>query len=122
MMLGPSLLVATVVEPGATIRTLYLPRGAHWTDWWTEETFEGGTTVTRDAPPDKPVMFARAGNRIPMNIAEQHFAKPAYELAVRLFPPVGEEVVEAEVFENEEDSESGGHSLPRAAHIPSLIP
>src|SRR5262249_52442461 len=31
---GPSMLVAPVVEKGATSRKLYLPKGK-WVDWWT---------------------------------------------------------------------------------------
>jgi alpha-glucosidase len=87
LMLGPSLLAAPVVEAGRTERVVYLPRGADWIDWWTDEACKGGETADCPAPWDKPVMFVRAGHVIPLNIAEQHFAKPAHLLALRLFPP-----------------------------------
>ena len=41
---GPDLLVAPVVEKGATSRRLYLPGGA-WFDFWTEERIDGGREI-----------------------------------------------------------------------------
>jgi len=43
---GPNLLVAPVVEKGATSRKVYLPKGA-WHDFWTGERLEGGREITR---------------------------------------------------------------------------
>src|SRR5262249_16272001 len=43
---GRDILVAPVVEKGASSRKLYLPRGA-WFDFWTGEQVEGGREVTR---------------------------------------------------------------------------
>ncbi len=34
---GPNLLVAPVLDPGATRRSVYLPAGAEWMDAWTGE-------------------------------------------------------------------------------------
>ena len=57
-MFGPDLLVAPVMEAGATTRTIYLPRGASWTDANTKQVYEGGQTVTVPAPLDViPVML-----------------------------------------------------------------
>src|SRR5947207_6947497 len=44
---GRDILVAPVVEAGATSRKLYLPRGT-WYDWWTNETQQGGREITRN--------------------------------------------------------------------------
>ena len=38
---GPDLLVAPVLEPAATKRTVYLPAGAAWTDAWTGHDYAG---------------------------------------------------------------------------------
>src|SRR5262249_2171656 len=43
---GRDVLVAPVVEKGATERKLYLPQGA-WYDFWTNERMEGGREISR---------------------------------------------------------------------------
>jgi alpha-glucosidase (family GH31 glycosyl hydrolase) len=65
--LGPTFLVAPVVEPGATTRTVYLPTGT-WVDYWRGTIYPGGQEVTVDAPLDAsgPPVFARAGAIIPL--------------------------------------------------------
>jgi alpha-glucosidase len=62
---GPHLLVAPVVDEGATARQVYLPRG-HWYDWHTDEPRAGGRYVTADAPMERIPLYARAGAVIPM--------------------------------------------------------
>jgi alpha-glucosidase (family GH31 glycosyl hydrolase) len=65
--LGPTFLVAPVVEPGATTRTVYLPPG-EWVDYWRGTVFTGAQEVTVPAPLDGngPPVFARAGALIPL--------------------------------------------------------
>lgn len=63
-MVGPDVLVAPVIEPDARTRTLYLPRGRRWTDWHTGDTYEGGQTVTVDAPLDRLPVFIAEGGQI----------------------------------------------------------
>lgn len=63
---GRDLLVAPVLTAGATTWTTYLPAGAVWTDAWTGETYEGGATVTVDAPLDRIPLFQRDGARLPV--------------------------------------------------------
>jgi alpha-glucosidase len=60
-MLGDALLVAPVVEPGATTRTVRLPDGADWRCGWSGETFSGGQTVLRPAPFSEPPFWVRVG-------------------------------------------------------------
>jgi alpha-glucosidase len=86
MLLGSSLLVAAVVEPGAATREVYLPAGTAWFDWWTGDQFEGGQTVTRHAPIGKPPLFARAGSVVALNTAEQHFGARADTRGFAVFP------------------------------------
>jgi alpha-glucosidase len=88
LLLGPDLLVATVVEPGATSRTVRLPAGADWADFWTGERFAGGRTVTRPAPLGQPPLFVRAGAAIALNIAEQSFDRRADARAFAVFAPL----------------------------------
>ena len=70
MMVGPSLLLAAVVEPGAQSRAVYLPRNAAWWDVWSGVRLEGGQTVELPAPWNRPVLLARAGSVIPVNLSE----------------------------------------------------
>jgi len=58
-MLGDAMLVAPVVDPGATERTVQLPTGADWRCGWSGETFAGGQTVQRPAPYAEPPFFVR---------------------------------------------------------------
>ncbi|MCP6374026.1 family 31 glucosidase, partial [Klebsiella pneumoniae] len=49
-MFGPAFLVAPVTEQGQTSRPVYLPAGADWYDYWTNEKHRGGQTITVAAP------------------------------------------------------------------------
>lgn len=104
MMLGPSLLVAPVVEPGATKRTVYLPAGADWYHYWSRTFVSGGQRVTVPAPWGQPPFFVRAGSVLPVNIAEQHFAKAADRRAFEVFPLPDEGGFEGRLFEDDGQS------------------
>ncbi len=60
---GPDLLIAPVTDLSARSRTVYLPGGeeTRWTDLHTGQTFNGGRTVTVEAPLDVIPVFARNG-------------------------------------------------------------
>jgi alpha-glucosidase (family GH31 glycosyl hydrolase) len=59
-MLGDDLLVAPVLEPGATSWPVFVPPGT-WENAWTGEVIEGGATVDVEAPIDRIPVFIRAG-------------------------------------------------------------
>ena len=61
-MFGPAFLVAPVTEQGATSRNVYLPAGADWYNYWTNERVKGGQTITVAAPIDTIPLFVRAGS------------------------------------------------------------
>ena len=75
---GPALLVCPVTTPmyfgknsqpvasAKKFREVYLPAGAKWFDFWTENLFNGGKTVEADAPLEKIPLFVRAGSILPM--------------------------------------------------------
>ncbi len=65
-MLGPDLLVAPVVEPGARSRGVHLPRGARWRCAWTGAEHDGGSTIEADAPLDRIPLFLRDGAVLPI--------------------------------------------------------
>lgn len=60
-MFGPKVLVAPVMEAGQTSVDVYLPKGSRWTNAWTKEEWEGGQTVTVDAPLSQIPLFTRDG-------------------------------------------------------------
>ena len=68
---GRDILVAPVVEPGATERKLYLPRGT-WHDWWTGEAQEGGREVTRKVDLATTPLYVRAGAIVPTGPVKQY--------------------------------------------------
>jgi alpha-glucosidase len=106
MMLGSSLLVAPVVEEGQREREVWLPAGSRWAAYWSGEVFAGGQSVTLPAPFERPVMLLREGCVIPLNIAEQHFARPADERAFMVVPMAGAGVAQGGCIEDDGVSEA----------------
>lgn len=89
-LLGPGLLVASVLEPGATTREVYLPAGADWYDYANGTRFAGGQTIRLDAPLDRIPLLARAGALIPLGKPMRHAgAEPDDQREVRVYPPTG---------------------------------
>jgi alpha-D-xyloside xylohydrolase len=66
-MYGPDLLVAPVVQSGATSRDVYLPSGATWTDLGSGKVLDGGRWVTVEAPIETIPVLSRDGRRIELN-------------------------------------------------------
>jgi alpha-D-xyloside xylohydrolase len=83
-MFGPAFLVAPVTEQGATSRMVYLPAGADWYDFWTNERFHGGETVKVAAPIDRLPLFVRAGSILPLGepVLSTHQAQKVAKLRV----------------------------------------
>jgi alpha-glucosidase len=67
-LLGPWLLVASVVDEGVTSRKVYLPKGSMWYDWHTAGLCSGGQSLLVEAPLDRVPLFVREGALIPMNV------------------------------------------------------
>jgi alpha-D-xyloside xylohydrolase len=65
-MFGPAFLVAPVTEQGATSRSVYLPAGTDWYNYWTNQRFRGGQTIQVSAPIDTLPLFLRAGSIVPL--------------------------------------------------------
>jgi alpha-glucosidase (family GH31 glycosyl hydrolase) len=83
---GRDLLVAPVVEQGATSRQLYLPRGA-WFDFWTGERHEGGREITRTVDLETTPLYVRAGSILPLGPVKQYTAEQVHEpLTVSIYP------------------------------------
>ncbi|MGC8488564.1 MAG: TIM-barrel domain-containing protein [Clostridia bacterium] len=65
-LLGPDLLVAPVVRPGARNRRLFLPPG-RWRHWWSSRTLPGPGWVTIEAPLGEIPLFIRAAAVLPLS-------------------------------------------------------
>jgi alpha-glucosidase (family GH31 glycosyl hydrolase) len=93
--LGPNLLVAPVVDAGATSRRVYLPAG-EWVDYWRGTLYTGGQEITVAAPLDAsgPPVFVRAGAIVPLATEHDSLVPTTNsnvtvwngDLVVRIFP------------------------------------
>jgi alpha-glucosidase (family GH31 glycosyl hydrolase) len=80
------LLVAPVVEKGATTRGVYLPRGG-WYDFWTGERFDGGREIARPVDLETMPLYARAGSIVPLGPVKQFTSEKVEEpLSVTVYP------------------------------------
>jgi alpha-glucosidase/alpha-D-xyloside xylohydrolase len=75
---GGDILVAPVVERGATSGRLYLPRGA-WYDFWTDERVEGGREIDRPVDLATMPLYVRAGAVLPLGPVKQYAEQPTDE-------------------------------------------
>jgi alpha-glucosidase/alpha-D-xyloside xylohydrolase len=73
---GRDLLIAPVVEKGATTRRVYLPKG-DWLDFWTNERVAGGREIERAVDLGLVPMYVRAGAVIPTGPVKQYVDEPS---------------------------------------------
>jgi len=86
-MFGPSMLICPVMKPGAVSRSVYLPSGTSWTDFWTGRTYRGGQSVNAPAPIDSMPIFVRAGSILPSGPDIQYVdEKPADPIELKIYP------------------------------------
>lgn len=64
-MVGDRILVAPVLQQGATHRIVYLPKGG-WIDYWSKEYYEGGRYIMVETPLDVCPIFIKDGSIIPV--------------------------------------------------------
>ena len=83
---GDALLVAPVTEEGKRERSVRLPRGPAWTNYWTGERVDGGKTIQAAAPLARVPLFARAGSIIPMRASARPTTVPFDTLRLDVFP------------------------------------
>ena len=76
-----------VVEHREKTRSVYVPAGASWIDFWTGEKLEGGRAIIADAPIEKIPLMIRAGSILPMGPFLQYSTeKPADPIELRIYP------------------------------------
>jgi alpha-glucosidase/alpha-D-xyloside xylohydrolase len=83
---GRSVLVAPVVEKGATTRRVYLPRST-WYDFWSGERLAGGREITRPVDLETMPLFVREGSILPLGPVKQFSAEKVDEpLTISIYP------------------------------------
>jgi len=71
----------------AKTATKYLPKGAAWYDFWTNQRYQGGKDVTLETTLDRVPMFVRAGSILPLGPEMQYVGeKPWDNLELRVYP------------------------------------
>lgn len=64
---GRDILIANVLEEGATSKKIYLPKGANWYDFNTYKQYAGGQTIEIPVSLNSIPMFLRSGTILPMS-------------------------------------------------------
>jgi alpha-D-xyloside xylohydrolase len=67
-------------------RSVYLPKGTRWFDFWTGKIYEGGNTIKADARFETMPLFVKAGSIIPMGPIIQYSTEKIDPLEIRIYP------------------------------------
>ena len=91
--------------------TKYLPKGADWYEFWTNERYKGGRDVSLQTTLDRVPMFVRAGSILPLGPVMQYVGEKTWEnLELHVYPGADGEFT---LYEDEGDSynyERGAYS------------
>jgi alpha-glucosidase (family GH31 glycosyl hydrolase) len=82
---GKSLLVAPVVEKGATSRRVYLPPST-WYDFWSAERIDGGREIIRPIDLETLPLYVRAGSILPLGPVKQYADEIDDPLTILIYP------------------------------------
>jgi alpha-glucosidase (family GH31 glycosyl hydrolase) len=83
---GKSILVAPVLQAGATHRTTYLPHGQWW-DYWSNQRIHGGADVVRAVELEVLPLYVKAGTILPVGPVKQYAQESTSEpLTLRVYP------------------------------------
>jgi alpha-D-xyloside xylohydrolase len=82
---GPALLVNPVIKSNAVTRSVYLPAGAGWVDFWTGKNYSGGQTIAAASPIETLPLFVRAGSILPYGPAVEYAAEKADPIELRVY-------------------------------------
>ncbi len=85
-MFGPDFLVAPITHQGQTARRVYLPAGACWYNYWTNEKLHGGQWITAPAPIQTIPLFVRAGSILPIGDPVEDMDQPQGLKQIRIYP------------------------------------
>jgi len=85
-MFGPAILVSPVLTEHSTSRSVYLPSGAGWYDFWTGERTAGGAAVTVPAPLDRIPLAVPAGSILPLGPVIEYAGQATDPTELRIYP------------------------------------
>ncbi len=98
---GRSVLVAPMVDSGVS-RSVYLPSGNDWIDFWSGASVAGGREVEVNAPINEIPLFVKAGTILPVGPQVNYSTeKPWDDLQIRIYPGANAEFV---LYEDEGDN------------------
>ena len=100
-MFGPSILVSPVLTQHATSRSVYLPAGTGWYDFWTGDRTAGGAAITAQAPLDRIPLNVRAGSILPLGPAIEYAGQATDPIELRVYPGANGDFT---LYEDEGDS------------------
>ena len=109
-MFGGALLINPVTTEGAKERSLYLPAGHDWIDFWTGERLPGGEKVTAQSPLDTMPIYAKAGSIIPFGPSVESAAAKSDPVELRIYAGANADFT---LYEDEGDNynyEKGSYS------------
>jgi alpha-D-xyloside xylohydrolase len=98
-MFGSALLVNPVTQPmyytcdsvplanAPKTRSVYLPAGTNWYDFWTDQCYHGGQTIEASATLDVIPLYVRAGSIIPLGPCRQYVDdQPDAPIELHIYP------------------------------------
>lgn len=120
-MFGKSILIAPVIEPmysriavsendttrvedfsAIKSRSVYLPAGTDWYDFWTGEKIAGGKSINKETPMDIIPLYIKAGSILPWGPKVQYAEEKKWDnLEIRIFAGADGEFT---LYEDEGDS------------------
>lgn len=109
-MFGPALMPCPVTTSAATTRSVYLPAGAPWYDFWTGSTNAGGQTITAASPIETMPIYVRAGAILPYGPDIQYATQSVDPMEIRVYRGANGSFT---LYEDENDNynyESGGYA------------
>jgi len=111
---GRSMLVAPVYVYGARERSVYMPKGADWYDFYTGELHKGGSTATIKAPETRMPVLVKAGAILPMGPVTQYVdEKPDAPITLNVYTGA-----DGKFTLYEDDGVSNGYLRGEASRIP----
>lgn len=110
-MFGPALLINPVTTEGATQRTLYLPAGSEWIDFWTGKRVKGGQSITAEAPLDKLPIYAKSGSIVAYGPTVEVSSAKADPIELRLYAGANGDFTLYEDEGDNYDYEHGAYSV-----------
>lgn len=111
---GRSILVAPITRPEVTEWSVYLPEGADWWDFWSNQKQQGGQIVNRPVSKDILPVYIKAGSILPFGPQVQYSTEKNWDnLEIRIYPGADGTFT---LYEDENDNynyEKGAYSTIR---------